>query len=131
MAGPYSMDRVRDIPLSSQESLLADKRGRVLPEDSRVKIYANRETVDVTFTVTVGSTEVLAAGAGAAINAAAGDVPSTRDDLIADTFGFEGEEVLILANNADAAAAREARVIVFVTPVSDDALQNAMNMLGI
>ncbi len=131
MAGPYSMDRIRDVPLATQESLLTDKRGRVLPEDARVKVYANRETVDVTFTITVGSEEVLASGAGAAINATAGDVPSTRDDLIADTFGFAGDEVLILANNADAAAAREARVIVFVTPVSDDALQNAMNMLGI
>jgi len=131
MAGPYSMDRVFDIPLDSDESLLSKKRGRVLPEASRVKVYANRETVDVTFGITVGEIEALAAGAGAAINAVAGDVPSTRDDLILDTFGNQGDEILILATNKDAAAAREARVIVFVTPIDDNALQNAMDMLGV
>jgi len=131
MAGPYSMEQITDIPLSSDASLLTNKRGRVLPEASRVKVYANRETVDVTFGITVGATEVLAAGGGAAVNATAGDVPSTRDDLIADTFGEAGDEVLILATNADAAAAREARVIVFVTPVDDNALQSAMDMLGV
>jgi len=130
MAGPYTLDRVRDIPISSSESLFADKRGRVLAEPSRIKLYANRETVDVTFNVTIGAEEAVAAGGIAAVNATAGDAPSTRDDLILDTFGNIGDEILILATNADAAAAREARVICFVIPVDDNALQMAMGMLG-
>ncbi len=129
MAGPYNMAQISDVAAGESESLLANKRGRVLPEDSRVKVYANRESVDVTYTITVGATEVLAAGAGAAVNATAGDVPSTRDDLIADTFGSEGEEVLILAQNANVAA-QEARVNVFVVPIEDNIAQAVMDQLS-
>lgn len=130
MAGPYNMAQITDVAAGGSSSLLADKRGRVLPEDSRVRGFANRESVDVTYTVTVGATEVLAAGAGAAVNAAAGDVPSTRDDLLFDTFGEAGDEVLILADNANVAA-QEARINIFVDPVDDNALKMAMDMLGL
>jgi len=129
MAGPYTMEKVTDIAIGGEASLLANKQGRVLPEDSRVKIFANRESVDVTFNITIGATEVLAAKSGAAVNATAGDVPSTRDDLLVDSFGLAGDEVLILASNANAAL-QEGRVIVWVTPVDDDALQRAMDLLS-
>ncbi len=129
MAGPYTMTQVDDVAAGSSESLLRIKQGRTLPEDSRVRIFANRESVDVTYNVTVGATEVLASLSGAAVNAAAGDVPSTRDDLLVDTFGFAGDEILILAANANVAA-QEARVIVWVDPVDDNALKTAMGLMG-
>jgi len=129
MAGPYTIEKTLDVAIGGEDSLLANKQGRVLPENSRVRIFFNRESVDVTFGVTVGATEVLATGAGAAINTTAGDVPSTRDDLLVDTFGFAGDEILVLAKNANAAL-QEARIIVWVDPVDDNALKMAMNNLG-
>jgi len=128
MAGPYTMVEVKDVTIGGSDSLLSAKRGRVLPEASRVRIFANRESVDVTFNVTLGATEVLASLAGAAINATVGDVPSTRDDLLVDSFGEAGDEILILAANANAAL-QEARVIVWVDPIDDNALKMAMGLL--
>jgi len=130
MAGPYTIQVVEDVPLSTTRSIIRDERGRTLPEASRIKCYANRETVDVFFTTTVGANEVTS-DAGAAVNATAGDLPSTRDDLLFDTFGNAGEEIVIRARNQDGAAAREARVTLFIVPVDDDILQSAMNMLGV
>jgi len=129
MAGPYTMEKTLDVTIGGEDSLLANKQGRVLPEDSRVRVFANRESTDVTFGITVGAEELLATGSGAAINATAGDVPSTRDDLLVDSFGRAGQELLILANNKNAAL-QEARVIVWVDPIDDMALKNAMNALG-
>jgi len=129
MAGPYSLVQVTDITIGGTDSLLANKQGRVLPEDSRVRIFINRESVDVSFGITLGATEVLAAGGAAAINATVGDVPSTRDDLVVDSFGFSGDEILILGSNANAAL-QEGRVIVWVDPVDDMALKNAMDAMG-
>jgi len=129
MAGPYTMAQITDVTIGGSDSLLTAKQGRVLPEDSRVRVFANRESVDVTFGITIGASEVLAALSGAAVNATVGDVPSTRDDLLVDTFGFAGDEILILAANANAAL-QEARVIVWVDPVDDNALKTAMGLLG-
>ncbi len=128
MAGPYTITNTTDVPLSTTASLIAAERGRTLAEPSRVTIYANRETVDIAFTITIGADQVNS-DAPAAIDATAGSAPSTRDDKITDSFGGAGDEIVIRARNADGAAAREARVIVFVTPVDDNALQQAMNML--
>lgn len=129
MAGPYTITNITDVPLSSTSSLLTAERGRTLAEASRVKIYANRETSNIVFNITVGADQVNS-DAPAKINATVGDSPLIPDDLIADTFGDAGAEIVILARNADAAAAREARVIVFVIPVDDDALQQVMNRIG-
>jgi hypothetical protein len=129
MAGPYTLIQVTDVTIGGTDSLLANKQGRVLPEDSRVRIFANRESVDVSFGVTLGATEVLATGGAAAINATIGDVPSTRDDLLVDSFGFAGDEILILAANANAAL-QEARVIVWVDPIDDDIAKGMMDALG-
>jgi len=128
MAGPYTVDNVTDIPLSDSASLLVGERGRTLAEPSRVVIYANRETNAVTFDITLGPDQLMSQGI-AAIAAAAGSAPSTRDDKIVDSFGNAGDEIIIRASNSDAAAAREARVIVFVTPVRDDMLMKVMDNL--
>lgn len=129
MAGAYTISNVTDVPLSTTVSILAAERGRTLPEASRVQIFANREDADISFNITLGA-DSITEDQGAAINATAGDLPSTRDDKIADTFGNAGDELVIRARNQGAAAAKEARVIVFITPVDDVALQNAMNQIS-
>jgi len=78
----------------------------------------------------VGKENVLEAGSGAALNTTVGDLPSTRDDLLIDTFGNASEEIFIKASNTNAAA-KEGRVIVMVTPVDDVVLQNAMAAIGV
>lgn len=130
MASPYTMNAVNDVPASDSESLLEGQSGRTLAEDSRVRVYLNRESVDVTFSILVGKENVLEAGGGAAINTVAGDLPSTRDDLMVDTFGRGGDEILIKAANVNAAA-QEGRAIVMVTPLDDVVLQNAMAAVGV
>jgi len=130
MASPYTMNAVNDLPIAGSASLLDGQSGRVLAEASRVRIYLNRESVDVTFSILVGKENVLEAGGGAAINTVAGDLPSTRDDLMVDTFGNPGDEILIKGANVNAAL-QEGRAIVMVTPIDDVTLQNAMNAAGV
>jgi len=128
MAVPYTITNVTDVPAGDESSLIQGDSGRTLARASNVMIFANRESVDVLFTVTIGGNRILLSGA-AAINATAGDLPSTRDDLLINTFGAPGQEIVILANNANAAA-QEARVILWITEVDDQALLQAMKMLG-
>lgn len=130
MGSPYTMNAVNDLPISGSASLLEGQSGRTLQEASRVRIYLNRESVDVTFSILIGKENVLESGGGAAINTTAGDLPSTRDDLMVDTFGNPGDEVLIKGSNVNAAL-QEARAIIMVTPIDDVTLQNAMNAAGV
>ena len=128
MAGPYTMSVIEDVALNSVSNILRNQRGRTLQEASQVKIYANREDVDVSFNVLVGAESVLEDGV-AAINATAGVGPIIPDDLLINTFGQAGDEIVVRARNVNAAA-REARVTIFVTPVDDVALQKAMDSLA-
>jgi len=125
MGIPYTMNAVIDVPIAGASSLLDGQSGRVLAEASRVRIFLNRESTDITYSVLIGKENVLEAGGGAVINTVDGDLPSTRDDLMIDTFGGAGDEVLIRAANVNAAL-QEARAIVMVTPVDDVVLQKAM-----
>jgi len=127
--GPYTVDANFDVPLASTESIIRGEQGRTLSEPSRVQIYANRESIDIFYTITVGPDQITS-DLSASINAVIGDMPIIPDDLIADTFGDTGAEIIIRARNVDAAAAREARVYVFVTPIDDDILRNAMARLN-
>lgn len=129
MAGPYTISVIADVAISATESILRDQRGRTLSEASRIKCYANRETVALFFNSTIGSDEVTS-DAVAAINATDGDGPIVPDDLLFDTFGGAGDEIVIRVRNTDAAAAREGRVLLFIIPIDDDVLQRAMGMLG-
>jgi len=128
MAVPYTITNVTDVPAGDESSLIQGDSGRTLARPSNVKIFANRESGDITYTVTIGGNRILLSG-GAAINATSEDLPSTRDDLLIDTFGAGGQEIVILANNANVAA-QEARVILWITEVDDQALLQAMKMLG-
>lgn len=127
MAGPYSMAVVEDVALNSVSNILRDQRGRTLMEASRIKIYANREDVDITYNILVGPDSVLEDGISA-INANPGVAPIIPDDLLIDTFGQAGDELVIRARNINAAA-REARVVIFITPIDDVALQRGMDNL--
>lgn len=128
MAGPYTITNLTDVGIAATASLLAAEPGRVLPEASRVRCYANRENVNVLFDATVGAARVTSR-APAVVQATVGVMPIIPDNLLFDTFGDAGEEIVILAGNNDAAAS-EARVIVLVTPVDDAALQRAMDALS-
>jgi len=118
MARPYSISVIEDVPLSSVRSILRDSRGRSVTEPSRVQVYANRETVDVTYNVLIGADSAYEDGV-AAIQATVGQGPVIPDDLIIDSFADTGDEIIVRARNADAAAAREARVLIRVTPIGD------------
>lgn len=128
MAPPYTITNVTDVPAGDESSLIQGDSGRTLARASNVQIFANRESVDILYTITIGGNRILLSGA-AAINATAGDVPSTRDDRIVNTFGAAGQEIVILANNANVAP-QEARVILWITEIDDQALLQALKMLG-
>jgi len=126
MPGPYTITNITSVPIASTSSLLQGEPGRIVPEASRVRCYANRETVNILFDTTVGDSRVTSR-APAVVQAAAGVMPVIPDNLLFDTFANAGDEIVIIAASTDAAA-REARVIVFITPVDDDVLQRAMNL---
>jgi len=128
MAGPYSMAVIEDVALNSVSNILRNERGRTLAEPSLIKIYANREDTDITFNVTVGAESTLEDGISA-INATAGTAPIIPDNLLITTLGNAGDEIVIRARNVNAAA-REARVIIFVTPLDDEALIRAQEALA-
>ena len=130
MATPYTIARIVDVALSSRANLVEGVSGNLLTGDSRIRIYLNRETVDITFDVTVGSNRALEAGTSA-INATAGAGPVIPDDLMIETFGSAGDQISIIAVNADAAAAREGRCIVMVTEVDDVALMAFLASQGL
>lgn len=127
MASPYTIAAISDVPATGESSLLEGKSGRTVEGQARVQVYMNREAVGVLVDIFVGSARTMVAGI-VPINATVGDAPSTRDDLVVDTFAFPGDEIVIRATNSTAGAL-EARAIVFVTEVDDVALQSCMAQL--
>lgn len=127
MGSPKTITNITDVGIGATASLLAAEAGRTLQEPSRVKIYANQENVNVSFTITIGA-EQVASAAVAAIQAAVGVMPIVPDNLLVESFGDVGDEIVIRAQNTDAAAS-EARVTVFVTPIDDVTLLRAMESL--
>lgn len=120
MARPYTITIVNDIPSATTvQNLVEGRSGRVLDEPSRVKVWATRETVDVTMGFILGRQEVLPAGSVTNISTVIGSLPSRQDDEITSTFGDAGEEIIIQGVNADGAAARELRLLIDVTAVDD------------
>lgn len=127
MAGPYTITAVNDIPLSDRiDDLLTGRRGRVVAEASLVEIALNVEDVDVTVGVTIGAIDALSAGSRVTLQATIGVMPIFPDDAIIRTFADAKDEIIISAVNADAAAAREVRAVVRVTPIDDVMLMNAV-----
>lgn len=120
MALPYTITVINDIPQASTvQNLVEGRSGRVLDEPSRVTVWATRETVDITMGFIFGRQEILPAGSVVNISTVIGSLPSRQDDEITRTFGDTGFEIIIQGVNADAAAARELRLLIDVIAVDD------------
>jgi len=128
MGVPYTISVINDVTIGGTVSIINGESGRTLVAPSRVQIYLNRESVDITYTITLGGARI-ALDIPARINATVGDPPVLPDDGIADTFGGAGDELVILASNVNAAL-QEARAIIRVTEIDDNALAQAMQLLG-
>ena len=119
MAIPYTLPAISDVPLGGTDlDLLDGLRGRTLTEPSLVQILLNGETVDITMGVTIGATEVLPSGSRVTLQATVGVLPVFPDDVLAESFGSKGDEIIVSARNAGAAAG-EARAVVRVTAIED------------
>ncbi len=119
MAGRYSIVRIEDIPATSTvANLLEGLPGAFPKEPSGVKVYATRESVDVSMGVTIERDVALPTGSPANIVAAVGTLPSRQDDLIVEAGAGAGEQIIIQGVNTNVAA-QELRILVEITPVDD------------
>jgi len=119
MAGRYSLTVINDLlALVGVPDILTGQPGAFVAEDSIVRVWATRESVDVLMGITIGRDVVLPVRSPANIVAAVGSLPSRQDDLIAESGAFAGQQIIINGANANVAA-QELRVIVEVTPVGD------------
>ena len=118
MGEPICLNIIEDLAIgASGVDILREQADAQLEEPSYVVIYLNRESVDVTAQIKIGTREVVPLG-GAAINATVGDLPAVPTDRQVVSFGRTGERVVIAGTNANAAA-QELRARVFIFAVSD------------
>lgn len=132
MAVPVAFTVVRDIPLSEAVVDIAlGFPGAILEEDSLVIVALNGETVDIRAQISVGGNQVFPEGS-VTVQATAGVLPATPDDVIIATFGKKGNAITIRGTNLDAAAPREIRAKVQTFPTSDIMLlSQALRVLGV
>lgn len=129
---PEAFTQVTDIPLSEVvQNIVADIPGSQVSEDSLCVIALNGETTDVQAQVSIGGAQVLPQG-NVTVQATAGVLPVTPDDVVVATFAKANEQITIKGTNLDAVAARELRAKVQVFGVKDIAiLAQALRGLGI
>ncbi len=109
---PYLSD-FRDIGIAGiVANVLDGKFNRVLQENSKVTIAMTSELVSQFATVIVGRELLVDAQEVPATNAS----PRNPEDIIAQTVGRAGEEVIIGVRNGNAAA-NESHVAVFIEPL--------------
>lgn len=132
MAVPVALTAVEDIPLSdSVQDILSDIPGAQLAEESLVIIALNGETPDIRAQISIGGNQVLP-DSRVTVQATAGVLPVTPDDVIIASFGKAGNTITIRGTNLDAAAARELRAKVQIFPTADiELLSQALRGLGI
>jgi len=112
----YSIAAIADIPLAdSVANVIADLPGVKLARRSLVQIFLTREAVLVLASVTIGGTQVYPAGP-VNINTVVGSLPSTQDDMVIESVGGAGDEIIIAGTNTSAGAL-ELRALVKVMPV--------------
>lgn len=128
MPRPYSISAITDILANSTSNLIEGLRGRTLPGPSRVTGYMTREAINVLTAITIGGESVVQGGL-AQINATVGTSPIVPDNMLFDSFGFGGEEVIVEGQNLTAGAL-ELRVLLFITPLDDVSLQRILQMPG-
>lgn len=118
MARPLTISQITDLAIgATSENILNGIADAQLDEDSLVIVYMNRESVDVTAQITVGSVQVMPFGTSA-INATAGSSPVVPDNRVCITAGRKGETLAINGANVNAAA-QELRATVFIIPLVD------------
>lgn len=135
MGRPVAFTVVNDIPLSSTVvDIAANIPGADISEPSLVLIALNGETSDIRAQVSIGGAQVLPESR-VTVQATAGVLPLTPDDVLIATLGNQGESVTIKGTNLDAAAARELRAKVLIFPMDDinrlQLLMQQMRELGI
>jgi len=116
VAEGYSIPRIESIPASGAvANIIVGQPGQKLRKNSRVRIYATRESASVLLTGTIGGNLVFPQGP-VDIETVNGTLPSTDDNLIVEVLANENDEIVIAATNSSVAAL-EARVLVMVSPV--------------
>jgi len=109
---PYLSD-FRDIAIAGiVNNLLDGKFNRVLQEPSKVSVAMTSELTSQFATVIVGRELLVDAQELPATNAS----PRNPEDIIAQTVGRAGEEVIIGVRNGNAAA-NEVHLAVFIEPI--------------
>lgn len=126
MATPYTITALEAVGIGATVNLIQGKKGRVLAAVSLIEFFLNRQDTDVRMDILVGDKNV-GENISVQLQAAAGIMPSLRDDLFIRTFGGIGDELILNATNNDAAA-QEARAVIRVTEIDDMQL---MQFLGI
>jgi len=96
-------------------NVLDGKFNRVLQSPSKVTV-AQVCDGDVASTIIVGR-ELLMDDQLTLIESAAGASPRNPEDIIAQTVGNTGEEVIIKVRNTDAAAAQTVKTNVYIEPI--------------
>lgn len=105
MSAPYQLALNPDLPLASvTQNVVLGQPGQTLNEPSRVKVYATRESVDVTMGFTLGQQVIMPVDSPTNINTVIGSLPSIQDDLLAEGWGVAGDDIIIQARNVNAAA---------------------------
>lgn len=118
MARPLSLAVIEDLAIgASGVDILRDFADAQLSEPSLVVVYENRESVDVTSQIKMGSEEVKPLG-GSVVMATVGVIPILPDNKVVVTMGGKGERIQVLGTNANAAA-QELRVVVMIFALSD------------
>jgi len=117
-SSPYNISTINDLASTLSANLLTGLKGRTLPMDAFIAIFANQEAVTGSWQVTIGSTEVVIPNTPATLQATVGVMPILPDDLLILTMGERGDEIIVNYTNGDGAAAREGRVKVFVIPTT-------------
>lgn len=129
---PVALTAVEDIALaSSVQDILANIPGGQLAEESLVIIALNGETPDIRAQISIGTNQILPESR-VTVQATAGVLPITPDDVIVASFGTKGDQITIRGSNQDVAASRELRAKVQIFPTSDiELLAQGLRGLGI
>jgi len=124
MAVPIVLiDRV-SVAANAEANVIVGRKGTTLVADSMIGIWLNRAAVGITFSMFVGA-EGIMERAGAPVDALAGQTPSFQDDHVVDTFGKQGDLLVLNAIN-NTAGALEAGFILRITEIDDAVLVKAM-----
>ena len=118
MSRPLTITKTVDLDIgASSQNILSGLSDATLDEDSLILVYMNREVVEITAQITVGSVQAMGFGASR-LEATVGVGPAVPTDRVCLTAGKKGEIISINGANGNAAV-KELRVIVFIIPLVD------------